>query len=497
MLNLTSAIYARLPSFKLKNWQRFRFPILLLLLLGLGGFGLRLVMGSERSQPALTTQSVARKTIPIKISANGTVNAAQSVQLSPKTAGVIKTLLVAEGDRVRQNQLLATMDDTDLQGELLQMQGQLNQQEANLQRLIAGNRPEDIAKAEAQLAEAEASLQQLQAGNRPQDIAQSAARLEQAQVTLQLREIDMQRHQMLYSEGAIDRQTFDQKVTDRDVAQAQVREAEQDLALQNAGARPEEIDQAQARVDQQREAVAVLRAGNRSEDIDEARAKVQAARGTLQTVEAKLSDTQVTAPFDGIVLKKYADVGSFVSPSVSGGTGGTTASSSILQLSSDRLQVIVNLSEAQIAQVKLGQAVSVKADAVPGENFTGKVKQIAPQASVTQNVTSFEVKVSIDAPGESALKVGMNVEAEFAVGELENALVLPNAAIVRQAEGTGVYVLNDEGKVVFQPVTTGITAGAQTEVKSGLQGNEQVLMSPPEQEADESAGFALPKAPAQ
>jgi HlyD family secretion protein len=504
MLNLTSAIQSRLldlklKNFKLKNWQRFRVPVLLLLLLGFGGFGLRLVTlkVSERSQPALTTQSVARKTIPITISANGTVNAAQSVQLSPKTAGVIKTLLVNEGDRVRQNQVVATMDDTDLQGELLQMQGQLEQQAANLQRLIAGNRPEDIAKAEAQLAEAEASLQQLQAGNRPQDIAQSAARLEQSQVTLQLREIDMQRHQMLYNEGAIDRQTLDQKITDRDVAQAQVREAQQGLALQNAGARPEEIDQARARVEQQRQAVATLQAGNRSEDIDEARAQVLAAQGALQTVEAKLSDTEVKAPFDGIVLEKYADVGSFVSPSVSGGTGGTTSSSSILQISGDRLQVIVNLSEAQIAQVKLGQSVSIRADAIPAKSFTGKVDQISPQASVNQNVTSFEVQVAIDEPGEADLKVGMNVEAEFAVGQLENALVLPNAAIVRQAEGTGVYVLNDEGKVVFQPVTTGITAGAQTEVKSGLQGNEQVLLSPPEKEADEAGGFSLPKAPPQ
>jgi HlyD family secretion protein len=157
----------------------------------------------------------------------------------------------------------------------------------------------------------------------------------------------------------------------------------------------------------------------------------------------------------------------------------------------------VNLSEAQIAKVKLGQSVTIKADAVPGERFTGKVEQIAPQATVAQNVTSFEVRVAIAPPGQSTLKVGMNVETEFAVGQLENALLLPNAAVVRQAEGTGVYVLGADRKPIFQPIQTGITAGNQTEVKSGLQGNEQVLLSPPAKAAAGGGGFGLPKAPPQ
>jgi HlyD family secretion protein len=498
---MTEAAALSSPSPRKQNiwrhwkWWGFGIPLTLVLLKVSGMNPLGMLPGKQTSSNLLT-QSIERKTMPISISANGTVNAQRSINLSPKTAGVIKTLRVKEGDRVRQGQVIATMDDSNLQGQFIQMQGQLAQQEANLQRLMAGNRPEDIAKAEAQLAEAEANLQQLRSGNRPQEIAQGSARLQQAQATLKQRETDLQRNQELYNAGAISRQTVEQKVTDRDVARTQVMEAEQGLALQNAGTRPEQIEQAQARVDQQAQTVAALKAGNRSEDIDAARAQVQAARGALQTIEAQLNETKVTAPFDGIVLKKYADVGSFVSPSVAGGAGGTTSSSAILQLSGDRLQVVVNLSEAQIAKVKLGQSVTIKADAVPGERFTGKVEQIAPQATLTQNVTSFEVRVAIEAPGQSTLKVGMNVETEFAVGQLENALLLPNAAVVRQAEGTGVYILDRDRKPVFQPIQTGITAGSQTEVKSGLQGNEQVLLSPPAKAAA-SGGFGLPKPPPQ
>jgi HlyD family secretion protein len=533
------------------QWKYLRFGIpVILLILGPGGQGQNLLnlVAPDRSAANVVTQQVTRKTVPISISANGIINADRSINLSPKTAGAIKTLLVKEGDRVSSRQVIATMDDSNLRGQIIQFQGQLAQQEANLKRLQAGNRPEDIAKAQAQLTEAQANLQllkagnrpediakaaaqlaeaksnlqQLQAGNRPQEIAQTAARLQQARATLKQRESDWQRYQELYKSGAISQQTLEQKRADRDVSQSQVVDAQQALSLQSAGTRPEliaqakakveqqaqalaalkagnrleQITQAQAKVEQQVQTLAALKAGNRSEDIAQARAQVQAAQGALQNIQSQLTDTKVTAPFDGVVLKKYADIGSFVSPSMmSGGTGGSSLSSSILLVASDRLQVVVNLSEAQIAQVKLGQTVTIKADAVPGEKFTGKVEQIAPQATVSQNVTSFEVRVSVDAAGSAALRVGMNVDAEFAVGELANALFLPNASIVRQATGTGVYVLGDNKKPVWRAIQTGKTVGGQTEVKSGLQGNESVLLSPPAKPTAAPGGFALPKPP--
>jgi HlyD family secretion protein len=471
MLNL--AVKETSPLKKLPPWlqKSWKFIIPTMIVLGSSGFALRMI-ANQRSTANVITQSVERKSVPISITANGTISAERSINLSPKSAGVIKSLLVKEGDRVSQGQAIAIMDDSNLRGQYQQMQGQLAQQEANLQRLIAGNRPEDIAKAEAQLAEAEANLQQLRSGNRPQEIGQAEARVSQAQATLQQRETDVQRHEQLYTQGAIARQTLDQKITDRNVALTQVQEANQGLALQNAGARPEQITQAEARVAQQAQTVAALRSGNRTEDIDQARAQVEAARGALETVQAQLNDTQIRAPFDGIVIKKFADVGAFVSPSMAGGGTASASSSSILTLSSQRQQVVVNLSEAQLAKVKIGQSVTIKADAIPNETFAGQVEQIAPQASVTQNVTSFEVRVKITSPNASQLKAGMNVEADFAVGSLENALLVPNAAVVRQAEGAGVYVLDRDRKTVFKQIEAGATIGKETEVKSGLNGRK-------------------------
>mgnify|MGYP001791760415 FL=1 len=449
---------AKKPFSKIsKRWLWAFLPALILFSIFLG----RGRVNGRSSDSELLTQSVERETVPLVISANGTVDAERSINLSPESSGVVKTLLVDEGDRVAQGQVVALMDDSNLRGELLQMQGQLAQQEANLAKLIAGDRPEDIARAEAQLAEAEASLRELQAGNRNQEVAQAEARLRRTQATLQQRETSFQRYESLYSQGAVSREELDQRRADKEVAQADVREAEESLRLQQAGTRREQISQAAARVEQQRQTVAVSRTGNREEDIAQARAQVQSARGTLQTIEARLEDTDVAAPFDGVINQIYAELGSFVSPSTSGGNTESASSSSILMLSSVRNEVVVNLPESQIAKVDLGQPVVITADAFPGEQFAGEVEHIAAQATVSQNVTSFEVRISLNFPEAEKLRIGMNVEAQFEIGRLENALLVPNAAVVRGAEGEGVYVL--EGN---EPVSQTIQTGAPAEGKT-------------------------------
>jgi HlyD family secretion protein len=79
------------------------------------------------------------------------------------------------------------------------------------------------------------------------------------------------------------------------------------------------------------------------------------------------------------------------------------------------------------------------------------------------------------------------------VGQLANTLFVPNAAVVKQSQGSGVYVLGSDGKSVFQPIQTGMTSGKQTEVKSGLQGGEKILLSPPAEQP--SGGLKFPPAP--
>jgi HlyD family secretion protein len=451
----------------------------LILIMGGGYLAYRqfVIMPQRQAKSKVQTAPIGRSNLPITIAANGTVQPERSVNVSPKAAGILKQLLVKEGDAVKQGQVLAYMDDSNLKGELRQTQGNLAAADANLQRLRNGNRAEDIATVKAELAEQNANLQKLRNGNRLQELAEAQAKVKDSQYALRQANDDLQRNQTLYREGAISLQSLNTFRTTRDRAQAQVSQAEQAASLMRSGTRPEELAQAEAVVKQKEEALSLSEAGARPEDIDEAKAQVTAAQGAMQIIQASLDDLVLRAPFTGIVSRKFADPGAFVTPTTAGSAVSSATSSSILSLASTN-QVVAQVAEANIAQIRMGLATTILVDAYPGKPFTGQVTQIATQSNVTQNVTSFEVKTSVS-DSQHLLKSGMNVNLEFKAGELNNVLIVPTAAIVQQTNAQGVFVAKDKGDPVFVPIVVGITMNDKTEVKSGLTGNERVLLSFP------------------
>jgi HlyD family secretion protein len=473
------------------KWLRSRWLMGLLLAGGLAGAGLglyRAIAPSQGTSGKLVTTSVQQKSLPITIAANGTIKPERTINLSPKTAGYLKQLLVKEGDRVQEGQIVAYMDNSNLQGQLTQARAQYAQQRANLAKRLNGNRPEEIDQAQAQFNEAQTRLQQLIRGNRPQEIDQAQAQLNKAQADLQLAEDDLQRNLGLLKAGAISQQTVVQKRSARDAAQAAVRQARAALNLQYSGTRSEEIGQARMQVEQRAAALKLLKVGSRPEDIAVARAEVESARGALQTIQTQVNDTMIRAPFTGVVTKKYADPGSFVTPTTAGSGIEGSASNSILTLAST-YQVVAYLDEANLARVKVGQPVKITADSYPDRAFKGTVSQVAAQATTTSNVTSFEVKVSLEPAAQQLLKVGTNTEVQFQVGQLQNSLMVPAAAIVRRKNGTGVYVMDQARKPVFKPIKIGVTIEEQTEVKSGLRKDDRVLLSfPPGMEPEQFQG---------
>ncbi|MFB2968757.1 efflux RND transporter periplasmic adaptor subunit [Aerosakkonema sp. BLCC-F183] len=485
----------------------------------------------QEARRRMQTVSVERVNLPISISANGTVQPERAVNMSPKNSGVLKQLLVKEGDRVEAGQILAYMDDSNLQGQLTQAKAQLTSAQANLDRLLAGNRPQEIAQAEAQLTSAQANLRQaeltfnqnkqlytagaialrevessrtsydtakaqvkqaqeslnlVKSGTRPEEIAQARAQVKQAQEAVNLaragsrpEEIAEARAQVKQAQEALDLVRAGTRPEEIAQARAQVKQAQEALDLVKSGTRTEEITQARAQVKQAQEALNLQRAGARKEEITQARAQVMSAEGAMQTIQAQLSDTVIRAPFSGIVTRKFADPGSFVTPTTSSSSVSSATSSSILALASQN-QIVAKVAETSIPQIKVGQNVTIEIDAYPGKTFKGKVTQVATQSTVEQNVTNFEVKTSIDDP-ENLLRAGMNTNVVFEVGTLNNALVVPTVAIVRQEQGTGVYVLNQErGRPQFKPITTGQTVENKTVVVSGLEEGEQVLISFPQ-----------------
>ena len=504
---VTKSFSAKTKSHPLLNPLKGVMALMVLGLCGWGGWTLyqqNVVVPETKAKHLQNTVSVQRQNLTVTVMANGTVQPQLSVNVSPKNSGILKQLFVKEGDRVQKGQLLAKMDDSNLQGQLLQSQGQVTQAQANLAKLKAGNRPQDIAQAQAELGQAQATLDKLKAGNRPQDIAQAQAELGQAQANLQKlkrgnrpqdiaqaqarlenalsnqrqAELVFLQNRSLNEAGAIAARDWENSRTQKDNAAAQVREAKQALALQKAGSRPEEIQQAAEVVAQKQAALSLIKSGSRAEDIAQAQAQVAIAQGNLKTVQTQIQDTEIRAPFDGIVARKYADPGAFVTPTTAGSAVSSATSSSILALAA-RNQIVTNVSESNIAQMSLGQKSLIKADAYPNKTFIGKVIQIAPQSIVQQNVTSFEVKVAILNDPQNLLRSGMNVRVEFAAGQVKNVLVVPTVAIVRQEEGTGVYLWKNN-QAEFVPIKTGLTVNDKTEIRSGLQEKDRILITFPD-----------------
>jgi HlyD family secretion protein len=431
----------------------------------------------QRAQRKIQTAAVTRGNLTIVVSANGTVQPESSVNVSPKTSGILKRLLVKEGEFVRAGQIVAYMDNSSLQGQLLQARGNLAAARANLSKVMAGSRSQDIAQAQAQVDEATASLHKSMAGNRSEDIAQAQANLSKSQVTHRQATEDLRRTQQLYAAQAISQQALSTAISTHDSAQAQVDRDRQALNLLKAGSRPEDIAQARSFLKQRQEALNLLKAGSRPEDIAQARAQVLAAQGAMAIVQRNIDDTVIRAPFAGIIARKYADPGAFVTPTTAGSAVTSATSSSILALASTN-EIVAQVAEASIAQIRVGQTATIKVDAYSGKTFMGKVTQVATQSLVQQNVTSFEVKVSVPDP-QRLLHAGMNATVDFQAGELTQVLVVPTASIVQQKDAQGVFVAKKGGDPVFVPIVVGTTVNDKTEVKSGLTGNERVLLSFP------------------
>ncbi|MEB3322079.1 MAG: efflux RND transporter periplasmic adaptor subunit [Synechococcaceae cyanobacterium] len=384
----------------------------------------------RRLADAARTVPVVRRDVAIRVSAAGTIQPLTPINISPKESGRLAALLVDQGDRVQAGQILARMDATNLRGEQLRARGVLEAALARLRRLEAGNRREEIAEAHENLKEAQARLLE--------DESRYAS------------------NRQLYGSGAISRVEFDASRSAVLASRAHARALASRLEL--------------------------LQAGARSEDIAAARAEVTQARGALATIDTRVEDTVIRAPFSGVVTQKYADEGAFVTPTTSASATTSATSSSILALAST-MEAVANVAEVDVGSVHPGQAVELEVDAFPGRRFSGRVRLVSPEAVVTQNVTSFQVRITLTDPKREELRSGMNLTAHFLVGRRPAALLIPTPAIVSGEGGTGVHVLQPDGASAFRRVRVGATVGSSTEVLSGLSEGERVFTSLPGQRA--------------
>ncbi len=209
--------------------------------------------------------------------------------------------------------------------------------------------------------------------------------------------------------------------------------------------------------------------------IAQSEAQIAQGRANLKQLEEQLSYTDIESPMDGVVLSRDVELGDAVSSILVLGSSAT-----LVMTLGDTSQVYVKgkVDESDIGQVYLGQPARIKVESFKDKTFNGVVTKISPMGVEKDNVTTFEVRVSINNPG-GELKAEMTANAEIILEEHKNVLQIPEGAIIYDKDKKASVEISQpkakEGKTKLA-VNIGISNGAKTEVLSGLKEGDQVVL---------------------
>ncbi|HVW83783.1 MAG TPA: efflux RND transporter periplasmic adaptor subunit [Bryobacteraceae bacterium] len=332
-------------------------------------------------------------------------NPYQEIDVMAKVAGYIKQINVDIGDRVRQGQLLATL-------EIPEMADELNRAKASLQR------------SQAQVAQARDEINRAQSGY---DIAHlSFQRLDNVMKT---------------RPGLVAQQDVDDAQAKETSAAAQVSAAKSNLAA--------------------------------------AQEQVSVSKAEMDKIQTLYEYTRVTAPFDGVITKRYANTGSMIQA----GTASQTQAMPVVRLSQNNLlRLILPVPESAVPTVHIGQQVDVRVPTL-NRTFPGKVARFADKLSLATRTMDTEV----DVPNPKLVLIpGMYAEVDLTLNQANNALAVPVTAVdlASDAEGAGkpgpasgaVMVVTPQNRLEARKVAVGMETANRIEIRSGLQDGEMVVI---------------------
>lgn len=303
-----------------------------------------------------------------------------------------------------------------------------------------------MAADDAALNSAQAKLDQLLAGPTAAEIAAGESALKQAQLKLDT--------------------LLNPSEADLAAARSAVRAAQNTLSLkQNPFSEADFLAQHQA-VKQAEANLVAKRQPYQNSDILAAQAGVVQAQANVATAQTNLSGATLIAPFDGVVSATNMSVGE---------TATTTGAnpSSITVVDPPQLRVDVQVDEADIARIAVGQPARLTFDALPGRTVRGNVIAIAPSGTLTQGVVGYPVSIGVQ--NARGVRPGMTAVAEVEYERRTNALVLPNRAIIRQGRERFVQVMISTGPE-RRRVQVGMANDEFTEITEGLQEGDTVVV---------------------
>jgi len=424
---------------------------------------LGMVMRARSGGAKYFTAPIKRGNITAVVQATGTINPLTTVPVGSYVSGTVLYIFADFNSRVKAGQVLAQLDPAIYEAQVIQARGNLANAEANRQNLQAG--------IQSQMAV----------------IHTNQANLAKIQAMAEYQRVNTRRSGDLFKQGIISQDQNDLALSTLEQDNAQVQAAQAQLEQSKA-----QLEQSRAQVEQ-------------------ARAQVEVNTGMLRQAETNLRYTTIRSRIDGTVVARNVDVGQSVAASLQ--------APNVFTIAQDlkRMQVFAKTDESDTGNVKVGTEATFQVDAFPTETFHGQVSAIRLNATIIQNVVTYDTVVSFDNPDEK-LFPGETAYVTIPTGHASDCLTVPNATLrftpdlprtkiqelfkdykIPTAAAGGhsgrwrvVWKLVQGNDIVPVAVKTGITDYSNTQLLEGELKEGDVLVTG---EATAQAGTQTPGAP--
>jgi len=377
--------------------------------------------------------------------------------------------------------------------------------ESNIQPNLTSN---EIAIAKTNLLQAKASLEQLKKATSIQRKVTAKTNYDSAKANYDQANKTHERNKQLLEKGFLSKKDFEtaeelylsskatledakqkydtiKEEVDQDIQIAEEKVNQAEISYQNAKTNSAQIDIKQYDVTAAIAALKIAKANYSSaeanlkqinvkeSDLVQSKANLSSAKSSVQNAQTNYAYTNITAPRDGVIVKKWAEEGSIIMAGRAS-TAGSSSGVVIYEIAdTTKMQVSVSVDETDIYNIFPNQDVKISVDAYPDKVFTGKVTKIAPRAETDSGVTTVPVEVTITQKNTD-LKPVMNATCEFIIATKKDILIAPIDYINIMGDKASAIVMKD-GKPQNVEVKIGMQGEEQLEILSGLKEGDEII----------------------
>ena len=404
--------------------RRWRTIGILGLILALAGTTACNPFGGDEDEVSQQLVEVVRGDLTISVSGNGNMEVATEADLTFGVGDKIALIYVEAGDTVTRGDVLARLDTDVLELAVTQVQVALTQQQVA------------ITRAQIALRTAEHSLDEARDLYTWPEIKVAEADLDNAEAFLQY-------------------------VLNRGLSEETLRYAQARLTAAEA-----KLDAMINSYDTEEVAIKKMEVALAEESLELARQSLEQIQQSLEQARKNLDKATLTAPFDGVIASVDADEGDII-----------LATTKIIHLiDPTSMELRIEVDEIDIPVVAPNQRVIIDIDALPALQLEGRVISISPLSTKLAGVVLYEVTIGFAVPGGSGLRAGMSVDADIISNERRDVLLVPSRAIKQDSQGNTVVLVMVGEETEERPVVIGISDGFDTEIASGLNAGEIVVV---------------------